>query len=177
MSGAKGGGPTAATRRWITLERTYDAPVEDVWELWTTKEGIESWWGPEGFSVTVRQLDLRPGGQLLYAMTAVAPAQVGFMKRAGMPVTTEARLTYTEIVPHRRLAYTHLADFIPGVPPYEVATIVELKPSAQGVRMVLTFEAMHDEEWTQRAIGGWESGLGRLAKVIESRHQHSTKGA
>ena len=31
----------------ITIERTYRASVEDVWDLWTTKEGIESWWGPE----------------------------------------------------------------------------------------------------------------------------------
>ena len=36
--------------RRITMERTFAAPMEDVWELWTTKEGIESWWGPEGFT-------------------------------------------------------------------------------------------------------------------------------
>jgi hypothetical protein len=109
-----------AARRRITLERTYQAPVEDVWELWTTKEGIESWWGPDGFAVKVRKLDLRPGGELLYAMTAIAPAQVAFMKQAGMPLTTEAQITYAEILAPRRLAYTHRADFIPGVEPYDV---------------------------------------------------------
>ena len=46
----------------ISFERKYEAPVEDVWDLWTTAEGIESWWGPEGFSVRVSKLDLRPGG-------------------------------------------------------------------------------------------------------------------
>ena len=40
------------TRR-LTLERTYRAPLEKVWELWTTKAGIESWWGPDGFTVEV----------------------------------------------------------------------------------------------------------------------------
>src|SRR5262245_53108560 len=108
----------AASKRRITLERTYDARIEDVWELWTTKDGNESWWGPGGFSVQVRKLELRPGGELHYAMTAVAPPQIEFMQKAGMPLTTEARLTYTEIVAPRRLAYTHLADFIPGVAPY-----------------------------------------------------------
>ena len=34
----------------IVIERTYEASIEDIWELWTTREGIESWWGPEGFS-------------------------------------------------------------------------------------------------------------------------------
>jgi uncharacterized protein YndB with AHSA1/START domain len=64
-------GARAAEPRRITLERVYRADVQDVWDLWTTKDGIESWWGPGGFAVTVRKLDLRPGGELLYAMTAI----------------------------------------------------------------------------------------------------------
>jgi uncharacterized protein YndB with AHSA1/START domain len=155
-----------ASKRRITIERTYAAPVGDVWDLWTTKEGIESWWGPEGFTVKVRKLDLRPGGALGYAMIATGPHQIEFMKRAGMPLTTEARVTYTEVVLQRRLAYDHLTDFIPGVEPYMVAHTVELHPDAKGVRMVLTIDAMHDEQWTQRAVMGWESELGKLAKVL-----------
>jgi len=158
--------PRGASKRRIKIERTYKATIEEVWELWTTKEGIESWWGPDGFSVKVHKIDLRPGGELLYAMTAIALPQVEFMKKAGMPLTTQAQVTYTEIVPRQRLAYTHLADFIPGVEPYDVATMVELHPSSQGVRMVLTFDAMHDEEWTKRAVMGYENELGKLAKVL-----------
>jgi uncharacterized protein YndB with AHSA1/START domain len=89
----------ASKKRQITLERTYQASPKDVWDLWTTRDGIESWWGPEGFAVRVRKLDLRPGGELRYAMTAVGPDQVEFMKHAGMPLTTEARLTYDAIAP------------------------------------------------------------------------------
>ncbi|HJZ74495.1 MAG TPA: SRPBCC domain-containing protein [Vicinamibacterales bacterium] len=162
-------GAHTAPRRRITLERVYQADVRDVWDLWTTKDGIESWWGPGGFAVTVRTLDLRPGGELLYAMTAIDPPQVAFMKKAGMPVTTEARITFTEIVPLRRLAYVHLADFIPGVEPYDVATIVELTPTAGGVRMTLTFDAMHSDEWTDRAVLGWTSELGKLEALLASR--------
>lgn len=154
--------------RRIAIERTYRATLEEMWDLWTTKEGIESWWGPDGFFVEVRALDLRPGGELRYAMTAVGPAQVEFVKKAGMPLTTELRITYTEVVAPRRLAYTHLADFIPGVEPYDVSTLVELHPGAQGVRLVLTLEAMHDEEWTQRAAMGWENELDKLARVLGS---------
>lgn len=155
-------------RRRVTLERTFKAALEDVWDLWTTKQGIESWWGPEGFAVNVRSLDLRPDGELAYAMIATAPEQIDFLRKAGMPVTNEHRLRYTEIVPHRRLAYTHRADFIPGVEPYEVETTVELDVSPQGVRMVLTFDAMHDEHWTQLAVRGWESQLGKLAQVLKA---------
>src|SRR5207249_6402569 len=48
--------------------------VEDVWELWTTKAGLESWWGPEGFTTAVSKLDLRPRGEFEYAMTEIGRA-------------------------------------------------------------------------------------------------------
>jgi hypothetical protein len=88
------------------------------------------------------------------------------MKKAGMPLTTDVRIAITEVVARRRLGYTTLADFIPGVEPYPVETVVELHSDAQGVRMVLTFDAMHDETWTQRSVMGRESELGKLAKVL-----------
>lgn len=157
------------SRRRITLERVYAATLQDVWDLWATKDGIESWWGPGGFAVSVRRLDLRPGGELHYAMTAIDPPQVEFMKRAGMPLTHEARLTYTEVIVRRRLAYVHLADFIPGVEPYDVATVVELASTPQGVRMTLTFDAMHSDEWTERAVMGHEGELTKLAAVVAAR--------
>ncbi|MDQ2914893.1 MAG: SRPBCC domain-containing protein [Chloroflexota bacterium] len=158
---------TSGARRTVTLERTFEATIEEVWDLWTTKEGIESWWGPDGFAVTVRRLDLRPGGELLYAMTAVGSDQIEFMKNAGMPLVSETRVTYTEVDPPRRLAYSTLADFIPGVRPYDVTTVVELRAIADGVKLVLTQEAMHDEQWTQMAVMGWESELNKLAKVLK----------
>ena len=162
--------PSSTAKQRITLERNYRADLQDVWDLWTTKAGIESWWGPGGFAVTVHKLDLQPGGELLYAMTAIDPPQVAFMKKAGMPLTTECRITFTEVVPRQRLAYVHLTDFIPGVEPYDVATVVELHKTAEGVRMVLTFDAMHNDEWTQRATMGWEGELGKLGRVVDERH-------
>jgi uncharacterized protein YndB with AHSA1/START domain len=158
---------TQPARRKASIERVFNAAIEDVWELWTTKEGIESWWGPDGFAVKVRKLDFRRGGELLYAMTAIAPEQIEFMKKAGMPRTTEARVTYTEVSPLTRLAFTQLADFIPNVKPYEVATTVEFATGPQGVRMVLTLDAMHDEYWTKMAVMGWENELDKLAKLLK----------
>jgi len=154
------------SRRKITIERTYQATLQDVWDLWTTKAGIESWWGPEGFTTRVIELDLRPGGRMRYEMTATGPDQVAFMKQAGMPLSVEGRIAYSEIVPRKRLAYTHLADFIPGVEPYDIATVVELHAEGRNVRMVLTLDAMHSDEWTERAVMGWESQLGKLSGVL-----------
>ncbi|HKV89270.1 MAG TPA: SRPBCC domain-containing protein [Candidatus Dormibacteraeota bacterium] len=153
----------------LTLERTLDASIEEVWELWTTRDGIEAWRGPEGFSVTVRELDLRPGGELVYEMRAVGADQVEFMKKAGMPLVTTQRVTYTEVDPPRRLAYKDLADFVPGVEPYVVDSVIELQETDRGVRMVLTFEAMHDDHWTRMAVLGREGELRRLEALLASR--------
>jgi uncharacterized protein YndB with AHSA1/START domain len=158
---------TQGGRRTITIERTFKATLEEVWDLWTTKNGIESWWGPEGFVTEVSKIDLRPGGELDYNMIAVAPEQIEFLKNVGMSATTPSQVTYAEVVRHRRLAYRSLADFIPGVEPYQVMTTVEFFPEADGVRMVMTFDAMHDEYWTNLAVMGWESELGKLERVLE----------
>jgi uncharacterized protein YndB with AHSA1/START domain len=164
MSGTSTAG--GGSRRTISLERIYGATVDELWELWTTERGIESWWGPDGFKVTVIRLDLRVGGELRYTMRATDPDQIEFMAQAGMPIATEVSLVYTDIEPSRRLGYTSVADFIPGTPPYDMATTVTFDPTAAGVRMVLTFDAMHDEQWTERAVAGHEGQLGKLDTVL-----------
>jgi uncharacterized protein YndB with AHSA1/START domain len=164
-------GPAKGTPRKITIERTFAASLEDVWDLWTTKEGLESWWGPEGFVTKVRKLDLRPGGAFEYAMTATEPAQIEALKAMDFPLTSVARGTYTEVIPRRRLAYTTLADFIPGVAPYQVAALVEFQAGPKGVRMVVQEDAMHDEQWTEMSRMGMSSSLDKLARLLESRRR------
>ena len=155
-----------ALRPKLKLERSFRAPITDVWELWTTRKGIESWWGPEGFTVRVRRLDLRPGGQLLYVMRATGAEQIDYMRKASMPISTEHSLTYLEVKPLRRLAYRHMADFILGVEPYEVETVLELRDGGDMTTLALTFDAMHDDRWTKLAVMGHESELTRLEEVI-----------
>jgi uncharacterized protein YndB with AHSA1/START domain len=156
-------------RRKLTLERTFDASPEEVWELWTTREGMEAWMGPDGFSVTVQELDLRPGGNLVYAMTAVGPDEVEYMAKAGMPLVSVQKVQFVEVDPPRRLVHRDVADFIPGVDPYEVETILELHEAEGGTRMVLTFDAMHDAHWTEMARLGHESELRKLEELLAAR--------
>jgi len=160
----------ATARAQFSIERSYaGATIDEAWALWTTKAGIESWWGPEGFQVTVLSLDLQPGGELVYLMTATAPEQIEFMKRAGMPTSTECRVSYTAVSPPDRLAYTTLADFIPDMTPYKVATAVDLQATAEGVKIKITFDAMHDDIWTERARAGYESELRKLDLLMTAK--------
>lgn len=161
--------PTPSPRAVIRLERRYEAAVEDLWFLWTTREGFESWWGPEGFRVKVHKLDLREGGELVYDMIAAAPEQIEFMKKANMPTSHGTRGTFGEIVPLQRLEINHLIDFVPGQRPYENRTRVEFFPEGRSVRMVITTEEHPDKEWTQRAAAGWESQLTKLPGALAAR--------
>ena len=156
-------------RAKLTLERTFHASPEEVWELWTTREGMEAWMGPEGFKVTVEELDLRPGGTLVYAMTAVGPDQVEYLAKAGLPLVSVQRVRFVEVDPPRRLVHRDVADFIPGIEPYEVETILELSEVEGGTHIVLTFDAMHDAHWTEMAKLGRESELGKLEELLAAR--------
>lgn len=156
------------TQKKIQIERTYPAAPEKIWELWTTAAGIESWWAPEGFAVRVDALEVWPGGTLTYTMTAVGPEQVAFMQGAGLPLSTTSNKTFTEVEPVRRLAYSTLADFIPGVEPYEFLTEVELRPADDGgTQVIMTADAMHDEEWTGRLAAGRANEMDNLAAVVK----------
>ena len=158
---------TVPASKQIRIERTFQASPEDVWEMWTTREGIESWWGPEGFWVEVRTLELRPGGRLDYAMIATAagdgglheegghargPRDARHHRRGGAPEAS-GRHPPHGLHPRRRAVRRHRRRRARGV--------------AGGTRLVLTLDPMHDETWTQRAVMGWESELGKLAKVLE----------
>ena len=60
-------------------------------------------------------------------------------------------------------------DFVPGVAPYEVGTVVELKETGDGVRLTITCDAMHDEAWTELARAGNESQMRKLDALLAAR--------
>jgi uncharacterized protein YndB with AHSA1/START domain len=151
------------------LERTYDAPAELIWELFTTAAGIEEWWAPDGFKNRVSKLELRPGGQLVYTMTATAPEQVEFMENAGLPLSAESRKTFTEASPPTRLAYLSLIDFVPDHDPYDHLTVVDITPAADRTHAMMTVDPMHDETWTQRILAGRSNELDNLEAAIARR--------
>lgn len=151
------------------LERTYAAPGELIWELWTTAAGLEEWWAPEGFETRVSELEPRPGGQLRYTMTATAPEQVAFVRKLGMPLSSEFRKTFTEVGPPTRLAFRSLIDFVPDHEPYEHLTTVDLEPVADGTNVVMTIDPLHDEDWTHEYRAHRRNELDNLEAAIR-RH-------
>jgi uncharacterized protein YndB with AHSA1/START domain len=152
----------SSSRSSTVIERTYHTRVEELWGLWTTREGFESWWGSDGSRVEVRTIEAREGGTLHYDMIAVAPADIAARKQMGLAPSSSVRARFTEFRPCHRLILAHVIDFAPGVKPYEQMIAVDFFRKGDTVRMVVTIEPMHNEEFTQTAIRVFTSQLERL---------------
>jgi uncharacterized protein YndB with AHSA1/START domain len=154
--------PAEQSKAKITIERTYRARLEDVWALWTTKDGFESWWGPQGFRVEVQELDARVGGLLRYEMIADSAEMVAAMAEVGRPVSHAVRSTFTQLTPRARLELTSVIDFLPGVAAYDNHIAVDFSSDGGQVRMLVTLEAMHSEEFSNMQLEGFTSQLTKL---------------
>lgn len=152
----------AAPQAVVVIERVYSATVEQLWALWTTKAGFESWWGPEGFRVEVQVLDGRPGGALSYDMIADAPEAVAAMKAMGQPLSHGTHGTFAEFIPRERLRLVHVIDFVPGMEPYESVIEVSFGQAGAQARMVVTLHPHLDPHWTRMSIEGFTSQLTKL---------------
>lgn len=136
--------------------------MRELWDLWTTKEGFESWWGPDGFRAEVHLIEARVGGVLSYDMIAATPAMVEVLAAMGRPASHPTHSRFTELVPERRLVITNTIDFLPGVEPYENTIGVELVELGQATRMVVTLSPLHDAEFSRMQAEGMSSQLGKL---------------
>jgi uncharacterized protein YndB with AHSA1/START domain len=87
--------PTISREDAVVIERTFDAGVDLIWQMWTDPEHFKKWYGPKGFTVPVADMDLRVGGRCLICMASPD----GSMKMWMMG-------EYTEIIPNERLVYT-----------------------------------------------------------------------
>ena len=160
----------AATSPRFVIERTFRATVEELWDLWTTKEGFESWWPPEGFRTEVHSIEPCLNGKLSYDMIAETPEMVAVMKELGLPISHIESARFSEYRPFERLVFAIRMDFLPGIEPYEGMLMVDFIPSGEWVRMVVTLNPMHDEEFTKKASEGLESQFRNLDRLFQYRN-------
>ncbi|WP_283134478.1 SRPBCC domain-containing protein [Rhizohabitans arisaemae] len=101
----------------LVIERTFDAPREQVWAVMTSPEHIPQWWGPHGTTTDVVEMDVRPGGRWRW---------VNLFDGGRAPFTGE----YLEVVPPQRFVRTSIFDIEPfntGPGAIETATFDEVE--------------------------------------------------
>ena len=150
----------------VVIERTFDAAADLIWQMWTDPEHFKKWYGPQGFTVPVADMDMRVGGKRLICMASPD----GSMK---MWTTGE----YVEIVPNERLVYTEspadengnvVSPSAMGMPegyPASTKVTVLLEDLGGRTKMVMTHAGVPADSG---ANAGWEQAFDKLADHIES---------
>ena len=132
----------------ITVETNVAAPIETVWEAYTTPEDIKQWnAASDDWHTTAASVDLREGGMFSSRMEA-KDGSMGF-DFAG---------TYTKIIKHRLIEYSF------GGRTAQVVFTPE--PTGIGVRVTFDGETTHS---TEQQHDGWQAILNNFARHVESK--------
>jgi uncharacterized protein YndB with AHSA1/START domain len=150
----------------VVIERSFEASIDVIWQMWTNPEHFKNWYGPKGFTVTVAKMDLRVGGKRLICMASPD----GSMK---MWTTGE----YTEIVPNERLVYTEspsdengnlVSPSAMGMPdgyPAVTEVTVLLEDLGGRTKMMMKHAGI---PVASGAGSGWEQAFDKLAGYIKT---------
>lgn len=143
----------------IYICRTYDAPVEVVWDAWVDVDKIAQWWGPRGFSLTSHSKDLRPGGTWVYTMH-------------GPDGTDYPNVTvYYEVEPCRKLVYDHGATKETS-PLFRVNVLFSEQDGKTTMEMTMVLATPEQAEATRKMIKkmGGTATWDRLAEFLEKEN-------
>jgi uncharacterized protein YndB with AHSA1/START domain len=84
--------------REIVITRILDAPRELVYEAWTNPKHIAQWWGPNGFTNTIHEMNVKIGGVWRFIMHG--PDGTDYPNK----------IVFEEVIKAKRLVYTHGSD-------------------------------------------------------------------
>lgn len=141
----------------LRIERTYQAPIERVFDAWTSPEVMRRWWQAErGWATSAAEVDLRVGGAVRVVMhDPVKDAEHG---GGGL---------YTEIDRPHRLAFTWLWDRDTR------RTLIEIDFVESGGATTVRFT--HSGLWDEAAVrdhdGGWSRILDSLGRDLGAQGQ------
>jgi uncharacterized protein YndB with AHSA1/START domain len=147
---------TWALDREIVLVRVLAATRDAVFAAWTDPDAFCQWFGPDGFTCAVREMDVRPGGRARFDMVS-----------ADGTVYTN-RFDYLEVVPEEKLVLDHGSDVDDDATRFRVT--ITLDEQADG-KTVLTLRQLHPSVEQRAAgigFGAVELGLQTLDKL--ARH-------
>ena len=152
----------------VVIERTFDAPVEVIWQMWTEAEHFKKWYGPNGFTVPVAEMDVRVGGKRLIFIAMQTPERSMKMWFTG---------EYREVVPNERLVYTDsmadeqgnvLSPSAMGMPegtPATTEVTVQLEELGGRTKMVMTHAGVPADS---PGAGGWAQAFEKLAEHVNT---------
>jgi uncharacterized protein YndB with AHSA1/START domain len=150
----------------VVIERTFDAPADLIWRMWTDPELLKEWFGPTGATIPVAKMDVRVGGSRLVCMEVETPAGRRSMWFAGeyLEVVANQLLVYTEFMSDENgnvmsRSETGVSDGHPAT----TEVRVELKQLDGVTKMVMTHAGIPSDS---PGASGWTMALDKLAARV-----------
>lgn len=137
-------------KKRLELTEFIRAPRARVYDAWVRPELVRLWFCPENLRSGEMEADFRVDGKFRSAMV-------------GPDETYVATGVYREIVPGRRLVFTHGWE---GPDYFETLVTVEFLDRDGGTEVRLVHEGLEDDESLAGHREGWKSTLENLAKKI-----------
>jgi uncharacterized protein YndB with AHSA1/START domain len=150
----------------VVIERSFDAPVELIWRMWTEPEHFKAWYGPGGAIIPVAKMDVRVGGSRLVCMEIATPDGPMRMWFTGQyrEVVNNRRVVYTESICDEHGNVLSPADLgMPADHPTTTEVIVELEHMGGRTKMVMTHVGVPADS---PGAAGWMMALDKLAAYI-----------
>jgi uncharacterized protein YndB with AHSA1/START domain len=148
----------------IRITRTFDAPVQAVWDAWTDPKQAAQWWGPRGFTLTTHSKDVKPGGNWSYTMHG--PDGVDYPNKTH----------YLEVDKYSKLVYDHGGN--DDRPPFFRVTVLFSEVGGKTkMEMSMTLPTPEAAEETRKFIkaAGGDSTWDRLAEYLEKESSGKDK--
>lgn len=152
---------------WVMIERSFNAPIETIWEMWTSSEKFMQWYGPNGMNIPVAEMDVVVGGKRKICME---------MQRGEKTITMWFCGEYKEIEAPSRLVYTESmcdadgnivspqAMGMPAGHPEVTEIIVELSEVGEKTHMKMVHVGVPAGSG---GGGGWTQAIDKMAALLE----------
>ena len=137
----------------LRIERTFDAPVERVFDAWTSEEVLRRWLhGMPGWQTPTAEVDLRVGGAIRIVM-----------RDPDGGAESGATGEYTVVDPPRRLVFTWVWDDQPDLP-----QLIELEFSERDGRTTvrMTNSSIPSDERAASQDRGWNVCFDNLERLL-----------
>jgi uncharacterized protein YndB with AHSA1/START domain len=159
---------TSGSQNVVTIERTFDAPVDLIWQMWTDPQHFAAWYGPDGATIPVAKMDVRVGGTRLISMQVQTPNGAMQMWFAGeyREVVDSKRLVYTESMSDENGNMLSPADMgMPAGHPTTTEVRVELEAMAGRTKMVMTHVGIPADS---PGAAGWTMAFDKLVVHVNA---------
>lgn len=162
----------ATGKEKFIINRSFDCPLETMFEMWTSPEHFKRWLPPTGFTMEFKECDIKTGGSSFYVMK-------------GNGVTMYGKAKYLEIVKPNRLVYTQIfcdeqgnVSRHPFAPTWPETMLTRVDLTAEGAdrtRVTVTWEVVGSatpeemQTFIQGRAGmtqGWTGSFDKLEEAL-----------